>query len=195
MTARRIPIVATIVVLAAVATMVMLGFWQLDRKEQKEAALARFAQAQAMSADVPWPAAGSDLALVFYRHARVNCSAVLSTRSVSGRSIRDEAGWAHIARCRLATGGEADVALGWSRDPASPAWAGGEVGGVIGPAGKGVKLVAAPAQAGLEQLAAPDPNDIPNNHLAYAWQWFLFAATALIIYAIALRARWRRAYR
>jgi surfeit locus 1 family protein len=192
MTVRRIPIVATIVVLAAVVTMIMLGLWQLDRKEQKEAALARFAQAQAMSAAVSWPAAGADTTRVLYRHVSVTCAQVLSTRSISGRSIRDEAGWAHIARCRLAGGGEADVALGWSRDPLSPAWAGGDVGGIIGPAGEGIKLVAAPAQAGLEQLAAPDPNDIPNNHLAYAWQWFIFAATALVIYGMALRGRRRK---
>ena len=30
---------------------------------------------------------------------------------------------------------------------------------------------------------------MPNNHLAYAVQWFLFALTALVIYAIALRKR------
>ena len=50
---------------------------------------------------------------------------------------------------------------------------------------------AAPPQAGLEQLAAPDPNDLPNNHLMYAGQWFFFALTALVIYVLALRKRWR----
>ena len=30
-----------------------------------------------------------------------------------------------------------------------------------------------------------------NNHMAYAVQWFLFAATALVIYAVALRRRMR----
>jgi surfeit locus 1 family protein len=52
-------------------------------------------------------------------------------------------------------------------------------------------LIAAPAQAGLEPLAAPDPANVPNNHLSYAVQWFFFAATALLIYALALRKRWR----
>jgi len=37
--------------------------------------------------------------------------------------------------------------------------------------------------------ASPDPRDIPNNHWSYAIQWFAFAATALIIYALALRRR------
>ncbi len=53
------------------------------------------------------------------------------------------------------------------------------------------RLIAAPPLAGLAANAAPDPTDIPNNHFSYAVQWFLFAATALVIYALALRKRWR----
>jgi surfeit locus 1 family protein len=45
--------------------------------------------------------------------------------------------------------------------------------------------------AELAPLAPPDPADIPNNHLAYAGQWFFFALTALVIYVLALRRRWR----
>ena len=45
--------------------------------------------------------------------------------------------------------------------------------------------------AGLDQLAPPDPRDMPNNHLSYAVQWFLFALTALVIYFLALRKKWR----
>ncbi|MBM3928735.1 MAG: SURF1 family protein, partial [Sphingomonadales bacterium] len=36
---------------------------------------------------------------------------------------------------------------------------------------------------------APDLSAVPNNHLAYAVQWFLFAVVAAIIYAMALRRR------
>lgn len=189
---RRIPVFASLVVLAAVAVMVRLGFWQLDRLEQKEALLARYAQAQGLSSDVPWPADDAAAQLVLYRHTRITCGQVVNLRTIAGRSANDEAGWAHLATCELPGGGTAEVALGWSRDPADRTWGGGEVGGIIGPAGTGAKLVASPPLAGLEQLAAPDPGDIPNNHLAYAWQWFLFALTALVIYAIALRARWRK---
>ena len=53
----------------------------------------------------------------------------------------------------------------------------------------GARLVADPPVAGLGANARPDPSDIPNNHLAYAVQWFLFAFTALVIYALALRKR------
>jgi len=77
--------------------------------------------------------------------------------------------------------------LGWSRLPtAAGGWSGGEVHGVIAP---GPRLVASPPLAGLDANAVPDPADIPNNHFAYAIQWFVFAATALVIYALALRKR------
>ena len=188
---RKLPLIPTLVVLAAVATMVALGIWQLQRAEWKEGLLARFHQAQTMSSAVPWPRSPADYERALYRHARIDCAQVTGMDAVAGRSAEGQAGWAHVAHCRLADGGEAAVAIGWSQDPRSPEWSGGEVGGFIGPAGKGVRLVAAPAQAGLAQLAAPDPNDVPDNHLAYAFQWFFFAITALVIYGLALRRKWR----
>ena len=58
-----------------------------------------------------------------------------------------------------------------------------------------VDLASAPMLAtfgadGPIELAAPDPRDVPNNHLSYAVQWFLFALTAVVIYILALRKRW-----
>ncbi len=53
-----------------------------------------------------------------------------------------------------------------------------------------VSEIAAP---GLQPTADPDPSGIPNNHLSYAVQWFLFAGIALIIYAVALWQRSRKA--
>ena len=186
---RRIPVFATVVVLAAVATMVALGFWQLSRKAEKEALLARYSRASSLSSDVAWPQTAADYPRALYRRARIDCARVESIGAVAGRSSSGRSGWAHIAQCRLPDGREAAVALGWSERPESPPWQGGEVRGFVSPAGKGVRLVAASPQAGLDQLAAPDPANIPNNHLAYAGQWFFFAATALVIYALALRRR------
>ena len=189
---RRIPVFATIVVLAAAATMIALGFWQLRRLHEKEALLAHYAQAATMSADARWPATSEDYPSALYRHAQLNCADVVRIDSIAGRSLKGRAGWAQVAECRLADDQAAAVALGWSEQPQPPIWSGGKVSGFIGPAGKGIKLVASPAQAGLEPLALPDPEDIPNNHLAYAVQWFLFAATALVIYGLALRKRGRQ---
>ncbi len=188
---RRIPLIPSLAVALAVATMVWLGFWQLHRLQWKEELLANYGHAEAMSSDVPWPRTAAEIEGAEYRHSRIVCARVLSIDARAGRSAKGEAGWAHQATCQLADGGTAKVALGWSVEPASPRWAGGEVAGFIGPAGNGIKLVAAPAQAGLKQLAPPNPRDIPNNHLAYAVQWFLFALTALAIYGLALRKRWR----
>ena len=189
---RRVPIFATIVVIGAVLVMIALGVWQLDRRAEKEALLVDYARAQTLSSTVPWPRDASDYPRSLYRHTRIDCATVESISAVAGRSAAGRAGWAHIAQCRLREGGRASVAIGWSERPEPPRWAGGEVGGIIGPAAaNGIRLTAAPAQAGLEQLAAPDPSNIPNNHLSYAVQWFFFAATALVIYALALRKRFR----
>ena len=187
---RRVPIVSTVIVLLAVATMVGLGVWQLGRLGQKEALIARYEQALVMSSNVAWPAP-ADYEASLFRHAVVDCREVRSFNSVSGRSAKGQSGWSHVARCSRAEGGMADVAIGWSSDPTPPVWEGGEVGGIIAPYGQSVKLIVDRPQAGLQELARPDPSDLPNNHLAYAGQWFFFALTALVIYILAVRRRWR----
>jgi surfeit locus 1 family protein len=191
---RKLPLLPTLIVAAAVATMIALGVWQLQRKHWKESLIARYQAAEAVSVDVPWPRSPAETERALYRHARLFCDRVTGVSAIAGRSAGDVAGWAHVAKCQLSGGGEADIALGWSREPADVAWSGGEVSGFVAPAGKGgARLVAAPPKAGLAQLAAPDPLDLPNNHLSYAVQWFFFAATAAVIYVLALRKRWREA--
>ncbi|MCK9542392.1 MAG: SURF1 family protein [Novosphingobium sp.] len=187
MTRRRVPLFATAVVLAAVAVMIGLGVWQLQRMHWKESLLTRYQSAASVSADAPWPRDADAAEAVLYRHARVSCREVRGMTAMAGRNAGGDVGQAHVARCVLAGGGEADVVLGWSRDPAPVDWQGGDVGGVIAP---GPRLVADPPLAGLAANGRPDPSDIPNNHWAYAVQWFLFAVTALIIYGVAL---WKRA--
>lgn len=186
MSPRRIPIFSTLAVLAAVAVMVALGFWQLDRLQQKEALLARYASSASMSSEVPFDPDSPEFEASLYRRSSVDCVAVKSIAARAGHDAKGRTGWAHIAQCERVGGGEVDVALGWSENPVSPDWQGGLVRGTIAP---GPRLVADPPLAGLEANARPDPGDMPNNHLAYAVQWFLFALTALVIYAIALRKR------
>ncbi|MBW8755381.1 MAG: SURF1 family protein [Sphingomonadales bacterium] len=183
---RRVPVIPTLLVLAAVAIMIRLGFWQIDRLHQKEALLARYGAAQTLSADVPFPQDAAAAQPLLYRHARVDCRKVTGVTVIAGHNAQDQSGMAHVADCLLAGGGKARVVLGWSRDPAPVAWRGGVATGVIAP---GPRLIADPPLAGLAANARPDPADIPNNHLSYAVQWFLFAATALLIYVLALRKR------
>jgi len=190
---RRWPIVPTLVVAAAVATMIGLGVWQLQRAEWKRDLIARYSRAQAMSSDTPWPRDDASMERALFRWSQFECERVLAIRSTAGTSAQGEKGWAHIARCAIDGGGEAEVALGWSKGPQQPLqWAGGPVSGVIAPGGSlGGTLHASMPPAGLQPLAPPDPGDLPNNHLMYAGQWFFFALTALVIYVLALRKKWR----
>ncbi len=188
MTSRRLPVVPTLLVLVAVAVMIRLGFWQIDRLHEKRALLARYGAASTSMADMAWPRGPEEVEGALYRRSRVRCAEVTDYTAMSGHNAKGEAGLAHAVTCRLAAGGTALVVLGWSKDPDARDWRGGEVAGIIAP---GPRLVADPPLAGLEANARPDPSDIPNNHLSYAVQWFLFAATALVIYALALRKRMR----
>lgn len=198
---RRIPITPTILVLAAAATMVALGVWQLGRKDEKEALIARYETAlsnQEPLAEFPLNYA-SDPSLD-YRPIAFDCDSVKGWRSIAGRNRSGQAGYVHVAQCALANvfrfdhgpGYDADLVVGWSRRPDEPTWHGGAVKGIVVPGGdRVVRVVADPPLAGLEPNAKPDPRDLPNNHLAYAGQWFFFALTALVIYWLALRRRWR----
>jgi surfeit locus 1 family protein len=56
-----------------------------------------------------------------------------------------------------------------------------------------VILTADAAIGPLEPSAAPKVEDIPTTTWPYAFQWLFFAATAAIIYALALRRRRRPA--
>lgn len=188
---KRIPIIPTIVVAAAVLTMIALGIWQLQRKGEKEALIARYERVQTLSSAVPFPRTEAEVENALYRASSLTCERVLDQRTTSGRGPNGEAGLAQIARCALAGGGEAEVALGLSQTPEPIGWQGGEVIGFVGAAGKAARLIASPPVAGLAPMAHPDPKDLPNNHLAYAGQWFFFALTALVIYILALRRRRR----
>ncbi|MBX7495600.1 SURF1 family protein [Qipengyuania sp. 6B39] len=182
----RIPVIPTIIVAGAVLTMIALGFWQLDRKGEKEAIIARYEAAQAMSSEVVYPADEAELEASLYRRTSVTCGTVTDVTTVAGVSAQGAKGVAERATCLMPDGKQILVDIGFARDPQPVAWSGGEVRGVIAPGGR---VVSSEGLAGLEPLAAPDPQNLPNNHLAYAGQWFFFALTALVIYVLALRRR------
>ena len=187
---KRLPLIPTLLVLLAVGVMIRLGFWQIERLHQKEALLARYAGAAQFSSDVGPAQFGDEHEAILYRHTAFECLRVESVTAIAGLSAKGASGIAHIARCSIGGGGGVDVTLGWSSNPAPPQWAGGTVAGVIGPKGKtDIRIIADPPLAGLAANARPDPANIANNHLSYAVQWFLFALTALVIYALALRKR------
>ena len=109
-----------------------------------------------------------------------------------------------IATCARDGAAAVPVQLGIAPGPdVAPAWRGGPVTGYISYAPdhraliagafdrspKRLMLVAATPPAGLAANPGPDLSSVPNNHLAYAVQWFLFAGLAALIYGLALRRR------
>ncbi|KLE35028.1 SURF1 family cytochrome oxidase biogenesis protein [Aurantiacibacter luteus] len=191
---RRLPVIPTIVVTLAAATMVALGFWQLGRKEEKEALLATFARNAADTGVRDFSAVEPSLAT--YRRVRLDCRSPSGWNAVAGRSASGRSGYVHRYDCGVFAGdGQAASPvvgeIGWSPGPQQPSFAGGEIVGRLAQSGEGYKIVSEDGLAGLEPSAQPDPRDLPNNHLAYAGQWFFFALTALVIYWLALRRRWR----
>jgi surfeit locus 1 family protein len=191
----RLPLIPTLLVAAAVATMIALGIWQLQRKGEKEALIAQYVAARDLPA-VIWPSVPLPDQLPLFRKSALMCVKVVNWQAISGKNARGQAGFAHIASCQTG-GGEgpgAKIALGWSARPTSPTWTGGEVQGVIAPDNDAlIRLVASTAPPGLEMLAKPSTANIPNNHMSYAVQWFLFAAAAAVIYLLALRQKQRKA--
>ncbi|UAB79505.1 SURF1 family protein [Erythrobacter sp. SCSIO 43205] len=200
---RQLPLIPTIIVVAAASVMVALGFWQLGRADEKAAMIAEFEAAQEQGSFTSTPGAST-----LYHEAELTCSQVVGRTAISGRNANGRNGYVHVVQCTAPLAlmpdeivydvvdegpYDAEIVLGWSQGPQSPEWEPDTVRGVIAPGGElGWRLVADPPQAGLLANARPDPNDLPNNHLAYAGQWFFFAMTALVIYFFAVRSKLAR---
>ena len=189
-----LPVIPTILVGLAIAVMIGLGIWQLDRRGEKQALLDTY-RAAAGKPPIGWPSVPPKEPLPLFRSATSNCLQVVNFRTAAGQNLRGEPGFLIIADCRTgAEGPGLAVELGWSKNPnAGRAWRGGLVSGVIAPDRiSRMRLVAATPGPGLAASAPPSPDTIPNNHFSYAIQWFLFAGIAALIYWLALRQRWKK---
>lgn len=196
---RNVPIIATILVVIAVAIMVRLGFWQLHRATENAALLAEYRQAS-KEPPIAFPTAPLKGPPPLFRWATGYCYKVVGMRELEGRNKAGQVGWAHVVDC--ATGAEGPgmaVDVGWSSDPnATVNWKGGPVSGVIvRDRLKGIRLVAAGAPPGLQPSALPSVETAvpitPQGNRMYALQWFAFALAAAVVYVLALRKRWRSA--
>lgn len=196
---RRVPIVATMLVALAVAAMIALGLWQLlVRLPEKEAYLAQLA-ANPTRPIVAFPRVPDDRLL--FRRTFATCQPPVTI----GRAGAGNAGFRLIATCAAdAAGPGFKVQLGTTPDPRTlVTWAGGPVTGWVSHApdstpligeifrrtAQPMLLVADTPVAGLNANTRPDIGLVPNNHLAYGGQWFLFAGVASVIYVLALRRR------
>lgn len=194
---KRIPFLPTLVVGIAVAAMMALGLWQLlDRMPKKEAYLAQLAANPARPA-IPFPLRPDDSLL--FRRTVADCRPPVTIR----RAGAGAAGFRLIATCSVSQG-SLQVQLGTTHDPrAESTWPGGRVTGYVSHAPdsrsliqsafdhrpQAMLLVSDRPAPGLEANPSPDIDGVPNNHLAYAIQWFLFAAIAAIIYVLAVARR------
>jgi len=196
---RRLPIIPTIIVAGAVAVMIVLGVWQLQRAQWKERLLAEYARAEALPAvDLdPLLARRAPLPPLSFRRALVTCRVEGATPEIrTGRSARDAVGQVYLIPCRPGADGAAGrltVNAGWAQsfDAARRLSLGGIVAGRIGPVEEEgpIILTAATAAPPLSPSAPTTIEAIPNNHRLYAFQWFFFAAAAALIYWLALRRR------
>jgi len=164
----RLPIVPTLTVAVAVPAMIYLGFWQLDRRVEKRQELLAFRHPDTVTIACPHPRG--------------------PVRQTGGAGPNDASGFAHRFECGTTT-----IDIGWSERPFEFA---------LPPSGlitgtryvipeKGTLLFVTHPPAPLLPSVPPSEEDIPNNHLSYAVQWFAFALTLGAIYAIYVRRRAR----
>jgi len=197
---KRLPLLPTLFVAGAVATMLGLAIWQLQRASWKEALLAEYSRATTLPAvDLdPLLTSGRPLPELSFRRALVTCAARdAPVEARAGRSAADAVGQAYYVDCRPGAAGPAGrlrINAGWAARPdaARRLTLSGIVAGrlsVVGADGPIILTSATPAAPLATASAAPGIDTIPNNHLLYALQWFFFAAAATVIYALALRKR------
>lgn len=165
----RLPVLPTMFVAAAVAAMIGLGIWQVQRAQWKEKLIAGMEATQAE------------------RRATIACSIDAVPEVRAGRSRSGESGYRYLAGC-----GGMKVDIGWSQRPdlLPRVKAAGPFTGTREP-GEGAVVLDTPLPP-LEPSAVPSAAELPNNHILYAAQWFFFAGAAAVIYLLALRRRIRK---
>lgn len=196
---KRLPLLPTMIVAAAVATMIGLGVWQLQRAAWKDRLIAEYAAARGLPAlDLdPLLDRGDNLPPLAFRRVLVTCDSGDAEPALrGGRSEAGQGGYSYFVPCRPGAEGLAGrlvVNAGWTPLPHDDQRIAvdGIVAGWLGAVedGRPITLTSARAAPPLGPSAPPSIDDIPNNHLSYAFQWFFFAAVAVIIYLLALRRR------
>jgi len=197
---RRLPILPTLVVAAAVAVMIGLGIWQLQRAEWKDRLLAEYSAAAnlpTVDLDPLLARPEANLPPLAFRRVLITCRASNVAPIVrGGRSRAGQGGYAYLVPCHPGAEGLAGrllVNMGWTPLPSSNRRLslGGVTAGWLGAdeAGQPIILTSATATAPLAPSAPANVEDVPNNHFFYALQWFFFAGVAALIYLLALRRR------
>lgn len=193
----RPPLVPTVIVAGAAAVMIGLGVWQLQRAAWKDRLLAEYAAAASMPAlDLdPLLAGTAPLPRLAFRRVLITCGAQdVAAEWRGGRSRAGQSGYVALIPCRPGVGGLAGrilVNAGWAALPQRGRRLSqtGIVAGTLGAdmEGQPLLLTAATPAPTLAASAPASIDEVPNNHRAYAAQWFFFAGLAVLIYLLALR--------
>lgn len=202
----RFPLLPTLLTLVMLVVLVSLGVWQLERRTWKHALIVRLraAQTQPLLEPVDFMRAMRNEASIQYRRAELPCSPgnVLPYDLKGGSSAGGVSGYLVLVSCRPnRKPPDIVVVAGWTQRPdaaAIPVQVDTVFKGVIieRPYGR-VKtrpqfmLIPDSAVPPLQVSRMPTPDELPDNHLSYAGQWFGLAAVLATIYGLWLRRRWQ----
>lgn len=203
---RRLPLFPTLLTLVMLAVLISLGVWQLERRTWKHELITRLqaAATQPLLEPVDFMRAMRQEASVQYRRAELPCSPgdVLPYDLKGGSSAGGDSGYLVLVSCRTnRKPPDIVVVAGWTQRPdaaAIPLHVDSVFKGLIieRPYGRATArpqfmLIPDTAVAPLKVSRMPSPEDLPDNHLSYAGQWFGLAAVLATIYGIWMRKRWR----
>ncbi len=201
---RRVPPLSAFLTLVMLAMLISLGVWQLQRRAWKAELVTQLQAAPGLPLLEPgdFYEAMIGKRSVQYRRAELPCSpgTVLPYDLKGGSSSAGDSGYLVLVSCRPNRKPPDIVAVaGWTQRPdavAVPVTVDTVFRGLIieRPYGKATgrpqfMLIPDTAVPPLAVSRMPTPDSIPDNHLSYALQWFAFALTLAVIYAIWLRRR------
>lgn len=201
---KRLPVIPTIITAAGILILCGLGRWQLERRAWKADLIARAEAAGTLPLVSPaeFRAAMAGETSVQYRRAAIGCHAgpkkPYDLRP--GSSFSGTSGFFVVVSCRPNDLPPDIVAVaGWTRRVDAKDMTltlDHELTGVVieNPYGKAANrprfmLIPDTAIAPLARPAQPRAADLPDNHLAYAFQWFGLAVALAAIYGVWLRRR------
>ncbi|WP_164156773.1 SURF1 family protein [Sandarakinorhabdus rubra] len=201
---RRIPLIPTLITVIGVLVLCGLGRWQLERREWKRDLIARLEAAGTLPPVSPseFARAMQGTLSVQYRRAEIGCHAgpkrPYDLRP--GSSAGGTSGFYVVVSCRPNDLPPDIVAVaGWTRRADARDKVlnlDHELAGVVieNPYGKEpgrprFMLIPDSAIAPLGRPRQPRAADLPDNHLAYAGQWFGLAVALAFIYGLWLRRR------
>ena len=202
---KRLPLLPTLVVFLLTALLAGLGVWQVQRAAWKRQLILAAEVAPQLPALEPrdFLAAMTGRMSVQYRRAELVCrpGRVTPYDIKGGSSAAGQSGYLVLVSCRPDQGKAPDIVAvaGWTRRPDAAAmtlvvdtvFEGLIIERPYGdePGRPQFMLIPDTAVAPLKVSRKPTAADLPDNHLAYAGQWFGLALTLLVIYGLWLRRR------